>query len=343
MQTVHRREALVGGLLAAALLLSPAVAFAETDAEFFQNKTIRIINWVAPGGEYDLHGRLIMRYLARHLPGKPTIIHQTMAGGGGIVAAAHLYNVSPRDGTALGVVSQGLPLFQALGEAGGRYDAAQFNWIGTILPTPDIMVAWHASSAKKFDDLLKGEFALGATGKNSTTYMIPSAMNALLATKIKIVLGYRGGEDLNLAVERGEVMGRINSWSGLKSAKPDWVRDKKVQILVQTGLVAAPDLPDTPLLINLAKSEDDRAIFRMFGITGALGRPLIAPPNMSPERVKALRDGFAAMTMDPEFLAESKRLAIDVAPIRGEELQKMVEGALRLPPLQLKRLKEMME
>jgi tripartite-type tricarboxylate transporter receptor subunit TctC len=327
--------------VAVGILLTHSVQ-AQSVADINRGNTVRVVNWSSPGGEYDLHGRLLARHLGRHIPGQPAVVHQTMTGAGGQTAASHIYNVAPRDGTVLGIANSGLPLYQALGAKSVQYDATRFNWIGTITPIADIMISWHTAPARSFKDLLSREFVLGTTGRNSTSWMIPTAMNALLKTKIKAVLGFRGGADVNVAIERGEIMGRINAWTGMKATKPEWIREKKVTVLVQSALISAPDLKGVPLLVELAKNEDDRAIFRMFGAGGQLGRPLMTAPDVPADRVVALRAAFAAAMTDPAFVAEAKKFRIEIMPVMGTQLQGLVAKTLSTPKPLIARLKSIL-
>jgi tripartite-type tricarboxylate transporter receptor subunit TctC len=332
------------GLLAAILSLGAGGAGrAQTVADFYRGKTVKIVNWASAGGEYDIHGRLVSRHLGKHIPGNPTVVHQSMTGGGGIVAANYLYNVAPHDGTSLGIMPSSLALYQALGEKSVKFDANHFTWIGTIAPTQEDLVAWHTSGFTDWKQLLEKEFVLGASGAGSTSVIVPTVMNALLGTKIKLVPGYPGGTEINLAMERGESQGRWNTWSSWKVTKPDWIAQKKIVVLVQSALNKPKDLQDAPLLADLAKSDDDRKIFELLGTAAELGRPLVASPEVPEDRRAALIEAYRATLADPEFLAEAKQLKIEPAPIIGADLQALVTRALATPkPLAL-RLKKLIE
>jgi tripartite-type tricarboxylate transporter receptor subunit TctC len=316
---------------------------AENVADFYRGKTVRIINWASAGGEYDIHGRLVARYLGRHIPGEPTVVHQTMTGGGGIVAANYLYNVAPRDGTSLGVMVSSLPLFQTFEDPAIRFDAAQLRWIGTIAPTQENLVAWHTAPAKTWKDLTTAEFVLGASGAGSTSVIVPTAMNALLHTKIKIVPGYPGGNEINLAMERGESMGRWNTWSSWKVTKPEWIKDRKIIPLVQSALRKPADLQDTPLLADLATNDDDRKSFELLATAAEVGRPLVASPGVPADRMDALIAAYRATLADPEFIAEARRLKIEIAPLVGPDLQGLVVKALATPKPVAQRLKKLLQ
>lgn len=315
---------------------------ADPVADFYKGQNIRIVNWAAAGGEYDIHGKLVSRHMGRFIPGTPTVLHMTMTGGGGLVAANHLYNVAPRDGTAMGVMVSSLPMLQAVGLEGVRFDAARFNWIGTLSPTQENLVAWHTAPVKRFEDLLTTEFVLGASGAGSTSVISPTLMNMLLGTKIKIVPGYPGGSQINLAMERGESMGRWNTWSSWKTTQPEWIRDGKITVLVQSALKKPADLQGPPLLIDLAKTDDDRKLFELIATNAEVGRPLVSTPDVPPARLNALTAAYAAMVKDADFLREAGQLKIEIDPIIGADLQALVTRALSTPKPLAERLKKLM-
>jgi tripartite-type tricarboxylate transporter receptor subunit TctC len=329
--------------MVSALMCSSASLRAETVAEFYRGKTVRIVNWASAGGEYDTHGRIISRYIGKHIPGNPSVVHQTMTGGGGIVAANFLYNVAARDGTSLGIMPSSLALFQALEDKAIKYDAARFNWIGTIAPTQENLVSWSASGFANYDDLTKREFALGASGAGSTSVIVPMVMNALLSTKIKLVPGYPGGNEINLAMERGESQGRWNTWSAWKVTKPDWIAEKKITVLVQSALTKPRDLQAPPLLADLARNDDDRKIFELLATAAELGRPLIASPDVPADRMQALIAAYRATLTDPDFMKEAEQARIEIAPLIGGDLQALVARALATPKPLAERLKKLIE
>lgn len=324
-------------------LVCAAPAQAQSVADFYRGKTVRIVNWASAGGEYDIHGRLVSRYIGKHIPGNPTIVHQTMTGGGGIVAANFLYNVAVKDGASLAIMPSSLALFQALEDRAIKYDAARFGWIGTIAPTQENLAAWHGAGVTSWTQLLDKDFALGASGAGSTSVIVPMVMNALLGTRIKLVPGYPGGNEINLAMERGESQGRWNTWSAWKVTKPDWITDKKIHILVQSALRKPADLQAAPLLADLAKSDDDRKIFELLATAAELGRPLVASPEVPTERMQALLAAYRAMIIDPEFVKEAEQLKIEIAPLIGDDLQGLVTRALSTPKPLAERLKRLIE
>lgn len=329
-----------GMALAAAMAVSPAAA--QSVAEFYKGNTIRVVIWAAAGGEYDIHGKFVSRHIGKHIPGNPTVVATQMTGGGGLVAANHLYNVAAKDGTAMGMMVSSLPFLQAIGLDGVKFDAARLNWVGTIAPTQEGLVAWHTAPVKTFEDLRKHEFVLGASGAGSTSVITPTMINALLGTKIKIVPGYPGGSQINLAMERGESMGRWNTWSSWKTTHPDWVTQKKINFLVTSALRKPKDLQEPPLLTELAKNEDDRRIFELLATNAGMGRPIAAAPGIPADRMKAILAAYRAMIEDPAFIAEAKQLKIEIDPIFGDELSAMAKRALGTPKHLTDRVKKLM-
>lgn len=308
-----------------------AAARAQSVEEFYKGKTIDLIISYSAGGGYDAYGRLVARFMGDHIPGKPRIVPRNMPGGGGRVATNYVFNVAPKDGTALALIDQSLPLEQAMGDKTIQFDATKFNWIGNPAAENNTTVTWHTSPVKTIEDAKKQEIPIGATG-NNTSAQFPRAMNALVGTKFKLVFGYPGGNDVNLAMERGEVAGRgSNSWGSWKGTKPDWIRDKKINILVQIGLTKTDDLPDVPLLMDLAANPEDKAVLRLLSAPTTIGRPILAPPGVPAERVKALREAFDMTMKDPAFLEEAKRQNLDIQPVPGEELQRIVAEIVGAP------------
>jgi tripartite-type tricarboxylate transporter receptor subunit TctC len=325
---------LVFHLLAAALALAaiPYAAHADAVSDFYKGKNIRLIISGESGGTYDTDGRLVARHIGKHIPGNPSVQPENMLGASGRVAANYLYNAAPKDGTVIAILQQSVPLGQALGESGIQYDSARFNWIGSPVRPDETLVVWHTTGVKTIEDAKKKEVIIGATSPTGMNYLYPKLANELLGTRFKIVTGYPGGTPIMLALERGEVEGRgSNPWSDWKTRKPDWVRDKKIIPLMQMSLFKHPDLPDVPLMVDLAPNATARSVFELVTITGELGRPFLASPGVPAERVKALRDAFDATMKDPEFLAEAEKAKKDIHPIHWDEMDKLVKRVLDAP------------
>jgi tripartite-type tricarboxylate transporter receptor subunit TctC len=311
-------------------------------AGFYKDKTITIIIGFPPGGEYDLTGRLIGRFLGKHIPGNPTVIASNMTGAGGMTAANHLYNVAAKDGTQLAVVANGTAVAELIGVPGVGYDANKFNWIGTLVPTIEVLVLWHTSGGRTLEDVRNKEFVIGASGRGAGSFIMPTVMNQMFGAKLKIVTGYRGGADLNIAMERGETAGRSNSWSSWKTTKADWLAKKMIHLVAYAG-PEAKDLAGVPHLNKLAKNEEDRRVLDVAFNGAVLGRPMVAGPGVPPERIAALRKAFDAILVDPEFMAAAKQSKVIPEPTRGIDMQKSVANALSAPPAVVERVKGLMK
>jgi len=315
-------------ILALALLVAPAPAQAQTVAEFYRGKTVNVYIGVGVGGEYDIQARLVARHIGKHIPGNPTVVPQNMTGAGGLKMTNYLYNVAPKDGTAIGMIANAFPALQAVGIAGVQFDAAKMQWLGSIAPAVETMAVWHTTGIKTIEDARKRETVAGASARGAITFFYPAMMNEYLGTKFKIVTGYPGGNQINLAMERGEVEARNNTWSSWKATKADWLKDKKIAVIAQAG-PRAPDL-DAPSVEDAARTPEDRLLIELVVSGTQLGRPLAT--NAAPaDRVAALRSAFAATMKDPEFLAEAQALNFEVDPVLGEKMQTIVEKVLATP------------
>jgi tripartite-type tricarboxylate transporter receptor subunit TctC len=334
---INKRQ--VARVLAGGLLVLPGAGRAQTVEEFYKGKTINFVIGYSPGGGYDVYARLVGRFIGEHIPGKPTVVPRNMPGASSRVAAAYVYNVAPKDGTTLATGDQSLAVAQVMGEK-LQFDVTKFNFIGNPSAENNTTVTWHTSPVKTIEDAKKQEVPVGATG-GSTSSQYPRAMNAVLGTKFKVILGYPGGNDINLAMERGEVSGRgSNSWASWKATRPDWLKEKKINILVQIGLTKAPDLPDVPLLMDLATNPEDKAVLKLLSSPSAIGRPIFTTPGVPEDRVKALRAAFDATIKDPHFIEEAKKAGLEVDAVSGEELQKIVNDIVATPEPVAKRLAE---
>ena len=311
--------------------------------EFYRGRKIDLVIGYSPGGTYDLYARLVARHLGRHIPGKPLIVPRNMPGAGSRTAATFVASIAPRDGSVLATADQSLALQQAAGDNRIKFDTTKFIYIGNPNVENNTTVTWHASGVKTIEDAKRRTVTMGATG-GSTSSQYPKAMNALLGTRFKIILGYPGGNDINLAMERGEVDGRgSNSWASWKATRPHWLAENKINILVQIGLKKAPDLPGVPLLMDLAANPDDRALLRLLSGSTQIGRPIFTTPEVPAERVAALRTAFDAMLRDPAFLQEAKKENFDIDPVSGEALQKLVGEIAATPKAQGERLRKIIE
>jgi len=323
-----RPGVLIASLLAVWLRDTPP-AQAQSVGDFYRGKTLSMLVGVGVGGEFDLLTRLLAKYIGRHIPGNPSAVTQNMVGAGGMKVLNYLYNQAPRDGTYVVLVQPALPAAQAVGLPGVQYEAEKLRWLGTIAPSVETMVVWHETGVKTIQDAREREIVVGATSKGSNTYGFPALMNEFLGARFKIVTGYASGTQINLAMERGEVDGRDNSWASWKTTKPDWVKEHRITVIARFG-PAVSDL-DAPSIEQLVESADERRIIELVLSGGQLGRPFAVAPGVPPERVAALRAAFDAVMRDPDFLAEAAAVNFDVAPIGGEALQGIVERVVNTP------------
>ncbi len=333
--------ALTLGLLAAGSCLSPAYAQSSVEA-FYKGKILDLYIGFTSGGTYDTYSRLVAQFMGDHIPGKPKIVPKQMVGAGSRAAATHIFNIAPKDGTQLATADQALAMQQVLNDPGIQFDANKFIWIGNPIADNNTMAAWTESGVTSIDEAKKREFVVGANGITASA-QYPQAMNVLLGTKFKIITGYPGGTDINLAMQRGEVAIRgQNSWSSWKSQHMDWIKAKQITILVQIGLTKDKELPEVPLLMDLATAPDDRAALKLLSAPTAIGRPIFTTPGVPQERVEALRAAFNATMQDPAFLATAAKANMDLNPVSGDELQRIVADLFATPPSAVQRLKEIL-
>ncbi|HEY8580015.1 MAG TPA: tripartite tricarboxylate transporter substrate-binding protein, partial [Beijerinckiaceae bacterium] len=305
---------------------------------------ISVVIGLSPGGDYDLRARLLARHMGRHVPGSPTLTPRNMPGAGGVAAANWLMKVAPRDGSAILAVTQNMPLAQALKLTGVEFDARAFQWIGNTTDTPNVITVWAASGVRSVEDARRKELAIAATGVGTGSYYYPVAANEVAGTKFKLVPGYPGGNEMNLAMERGEVDGRgSNSWAAWKATRPQWLEQKKIVNLVQIGLRRHPELADVPLLQELAGNDLDRRAMALISAETAIARAFATAPGVPEERVRMLRRAFDATMKDPAFLQEAEQQGFDISPSTGEEAQAVVAEIVDAAPEVVARAKAIVE
>jgi tripartite-type tricarboxylate transporter receptor subunit TctC len=327
------RMRLAPGLFAAVLLSAPC-AQAQSPAEFYKGKNVELYIGYSVGGGYDIYARLLAKHMGKHIPGNPNVLPKNMEGAGSLRLANWLYNVAPKDGTAFGIIGRGTAFDPLLGRSkGAQFEAAKYTWIGSANNEVSVCVAWHTSGIRRFEELLSKELTVGGTGAAADTDQFPRIMNGMLGTKMKIVTGYPGGNDVGLALERGEVNGRCGwSWSSVKATHQKWLDEKKVNILVQLALEKHPDLPDVPLITDLATTDEQRAIFKLIFARQVMGRPFLGPPGIPPDRTAALRKAFMDTMKDKDFLADAEKGQLEITAVSGEDIQKLVSETHETPP-----------
>ncbi len=328
-------------LAAAATLATPAQA--ETVADFYRGKTLRMLIGYGPGGGYDIYGRLVAEFLPRHLPGNPTIITQNMPGAGSFVAAQYVYNVAPKDGTVLASLAQTLAL-DSMTNANAKLDVSKMPYIGRVVTNIDVGAALAKTGIKSFDDVRAKQYSVGASGGGSTTVLFPTALKTYAGAKFKLVRGYSGTMDILLAMERGEVdIVGAYGLPGILASRPGWIYHDEATILYQAALKRHRLLPNVPTLPELALTDEGRQVLRAAASTGEIGRAILTTPGLPAERLAALRAAFQAMLTDPDFLAacEKRNLMIDGA--RGEDLDAIVHDTLQLPHSVAEKIAAMMQ
>jgi tripartite-type tricarboxylate transporter receptor subunit TctC len=335
----------MNGTLAACatLVLGSSAASADPIADFYKGKQINWILSAGAGGGYASYAHAFAPYLSAHIPGKPNIIVQNMPGAGGIRAMVYLSTVAPKDGTTLGLVHSSVPFAPLYGVKGANFDPRQMHWVGSLNSATGICVSWTASGVTSWQDLFDKQLIVGGTGAGSQMETMPAMINKLFGTKIKIVSGYKGGNDVYIAMERGEVHGRCGGLkSSIKSTRPDWFPQKKVSVPVQIALARDPEFPDSPALVEFAKDERTKQILELILSPMGMDRPILLPPGTSPDKVAALRKAFHDAMNDPGLLADAKKANIELDEISGEKVAAILQHAYSMPPDVIKAANEAM-
>jgi tripartite-type tricarboxylate transporter receptor subunit TctC len=331
----------LAAVLAVALAVGPAPAqAADAVANFYRGKTVQVVVGFGPGGGYDLYARTLARYMGRHIPGNPTLVPQNMPGAGGVKAMNYLYNVARKDGTVMATFARGLVIEPLLGHAQGtQFEAAKFSWIGSVSNEVSVCAFWSTSGIKTWDDLQKKPTIIGASAAGADSEIFPTVLRNLFHLPTKVVTGYSGGgADINLGMARGEVTGRCGwSWSSLLSQSKPLLEGKKINIVLQLALQKHEDLPDVPLIMDLPTTPANKAALKLITSRQSIARPFAAPPGVPADRLAALRAAFDATMKDPQFLAEAKRLDLEVRPVSGAEVEKLIKEIYASPPDVVKR------
>ena len=322
----------LAGLCAAVAFAGPISAGAAPAAEsdgFYKGKTVTYIIGYSVNNGYDIYSRLIARHVGKHLPGRPNVVPKNMPGAGSMIATNYLYNVAPKDGTILGMIDQASPLTQLLGRKGFKADITKFNWIGRITDNAAVLYGWHTAPVQSIREAFQKELIVSAPGQNSR--MLSTFLKNLLGIKFRILTGYKGAAESRLAMERGEIHALTQPWTVLRAEKPEWVRDRKVTLLLQVGVDPHPDLKSVPMVADLARNDDERRMIEFMAGSSRIGRAVMSPPGQPAERVAELRSAFMKTVADPEFLAEIERLRLDLDPMPGDKLQAVIAKAVDQP------------
>jgi tripartite-type tricarboxylate transporter receptor subunit TctC len=340
-----------GGARRLAAALSAVVAFTFSGAshaqeqgveDFYEGRNVELYIGFSVGGGYDSYGRIVARYIGKHLPGNPTVVPVNMEGAGSLKLANWLYNAAPRDGSTLGIISRGVPFEPLLGNReSALFDASEFTWIGSTTDEVSVCATYTRTGIDEFEDLYTQELIVGGTGSGADADVFPKIIGGVLGAKFRLVSGYPGGNDIEFAMERGEVDGRCGwSWSSIVSTKQHLLDEGTINVFLQLALRKHPDLPDVPLIMDLARTQEEREILELIFVRCVLGRPFLAPPGIPADRAAALRAAFDATMTDPEFLVEAGRMRLEITPVSGAELQELVADVFATDPELVERTRQ---
>ena len=339
MPSLFRLAVMMAG---AAALAAASVIPAFAQANFYEGKQLRLINGSSTGSGYDLYARIVARFLPKYIPGNPTIAVQTMTGASGIVAANHVFNVAPKDGTVILGAHSSMQLAQITGVQNLEYDARNFSYIGRIASAGhDVHYVSAKTNVSKFEDLLKQEVIVGGTGPTSNSVILPTAVNELMGGKLKIMRGYKGTADTSLAFERGEIEMALKPWNVLSTQQADWIREKKINLLVQYNLERHPELPNVPTILDVSTSEQQKNVWGLLLRPVAIGYAY-GVAQIPAERLAILRKAFDDMVKDPEFLAEAAKANLVIEPMSGAAVDKVAADMFRADPKTVEKVKSLM-
>jgi tripartite-type tricarboxylate transporter receptor subunit TctC len=335
-------------LCAAGLAVASAFSAAqgsEADvAKFYRGKTVQLLVGYSAGGGYDTYARTLARHIGKHIPGNPNVVVKNVPGAGSMVLTNQLARTLPKDGTVIGTVARGIAFEPLFGNEQAKFKPADLNWLGSLNDETSLCVSWHTSDVKHWRDLRKQTLTVGGTGAGADTDAFPKVLNEVLGFKFNLISGYPGGNDVLLAMERGEVEGRCGwSWSSAKSKRPDWIKEDKVNLLVQLSLNKHPDLPDVPLVMDLAETQRQEQVLKLLFSRQTMGRPYVAPPGVPEARLKALRSAMKATATDPEFLEDARKQNLEIVFVNGDDIQEIVKEAQDYSPEVIKVIKDAMQ
>jgi tripartite-type tricarboxylate transporter receptor subunit TctC len=326
------RRQVVSVCLMLALAGWSAPALADPVEDFYRGRTVTLVIGYSVAGGYDTYARVVARHLGRHIPGNPTVLPQNMEGAGSLRATNYLYNAAPKDGSVIGMFSRGMAMEPLIGASSTRFDSRKFSWLGSGTNEVSTCVTWHDAPVKTWSDALAKNFTVGGEGSGSDPDIFSTVVHNVFGVKLRLVSGYPGSAEVALAIERREVDGRCGwSYSSLKQQRPEWLDRKQVNILVQLALAKSPELPDVPLITEFAATDRQRQILRLVFSRQAMARPFVAPPGVPAERKQALRVAFEQTMADAEFLAEAKQRGLEVNPVTGADIDKLLDELYQTP------------
>jgi len=333
-------ETMICALVGAGIVASGAIA--QPAEKFYEGKTIRIVVALGTGGDYDAYARLASRWLGKHIPGNPTVVVQNMPGAGGLLAANHLANVAPKDGTTIGALHANTTLAQATSAPNVEYDVRKFNWIGRTVPGGlNVHFTFAKSGIATFDELLKKQVVVGGGGPTSDSIVLPTVINEMMDGRLKILGGYAGTAETTIALERGEIDLAMQNWEFLR--RTDWSGDRKINLIVQYATERHPELPNVPTIMEVSKTDEQRQVWTLFMMSGTIGYSLTMAQDIPADRVAVVRKAFLAMAQDPEMQAEAAKLNLPIEPLGGEELAKSVDSVFKLEPAAIAKAKALLK
>lgn len=331
--------------IAVALIACGATAAQAQDevAQFYAGKTVRIIVGIGVGSGYDTTARLVARHIGKYIPGKPDVIVANQPGAGSATMSNSLYASGAKDGTVIGAPFNGMPTMPLLQPEAARFDPTRLGWVGSANRATQATYVWHTAPVKTIEDIFKQEFVVGSQAPGSSQHDYPAVANVLFGTKFKIVNGYEATPKIHLAMERGEVMGSAStSYSTVKAITGSWLQEGKIKVIGQWALRKHPELPDVPMWLDFAKTEQQKQALRLLLVRLEFGVPYFTPPDVPPARLNALRRAFDATMKDPAYRAESEKAKLDVDPMTGEEVQALINEVAKTPPEIAKLVREAM-
>lgn len=342
MTSIARRAAACGALVLASMAGAGA-ATAQSVADFYKGKQISVIIYSAAGSAYDVYARLLARHMGRHIPGTPGFLPKQMPGAGGLKATEYLYRFAPKDGSVFGTISRGNPFEPILGNTKANFDPFKMTWLGSMNREVSLAISWHTAKVKTFEDLKKSQLLIPGTGAGADSQILPVAFNNLAGTKFKIILGYPNTTKAALAMEQGELEGiGYWSWSAIKQGHPDWIKDRKINLLLHTGMKPHPELPGVKLIREAATNDTDRKAMAFILAREIIGRPFVAPPDLPADRARTLRTAFAASLKDPALLQDADRSRMEIDLVPAEEVDELLKTMAQTPPAVLARVKEVL-
>lgn len=326
-----------------AALMGALIAPAQADSieDFYRGTAFKLLVASGPGGGYDTYTRVLGRHIGRHIPGQPNIVIQNMPGASGLKATNYIAQAAPKDGSTMLATYNAMLIEPLIGGVAAQFDVHRLNWIGSISKVQNICVTWHSSPIKRIEDAMSREVTTASTGATGNSATLPRLLNQIIGTKFKVIMGY-STTDARLAVERGEVDGICGySYATLLASSPDWIKNNKINILVQNGIKPHPKLPDVPMTLSKIKLESDKALLRLYSAAEETGRPYVAPPGVPAERIQALRRAFDATLRDNAFLADAEKTNLEVDPLTGEEMHALLREVYATDPAVVEQIREL--